>query len=240
MLHLFRKIRRNGIENGKMKEYLVYAVGEIILVVVGILIALQINNWNEENKNSAFEQEILKQILFNLEKDKNELEIILGNRQKAVVAIDKVIALRPSEYDHDSVKYWLADIIQFDRFQPLTNAYEVLKSRGLHLLHDEDLRFELGTYYDDKAKSVIENIGDVEEVFKEYWIPIAHEEIKSFHWQEMAIPYDQETFLANRLYHNIIKLSKDNHLATAYRISVVLEINYSLQSRINGQIHHLD
>jgi len=50
MLKSFRKIRQNFLSEGKTGKYLKYAIGEIILVVIGILIALQINNWNEEKK----------------------------------------------------------------------------------------------------------------------------------------------------------------------------------------------
>ena len=50
MLKFFRNIRKNLISNGKTVNYLKYAIGEIILVVIGILIALQINNWNENRK----------------------------------------------------------------------------------------------------------------------------------------------------------------------------------------------
>ena len=48
MLHFFRKIRRDLLDNDKFLRYLKYGIGEIILVVIGILIALQVNNWNEE------------------------------------------------------------------------------------------------------------------------------------------------------------------------------------------------
>jgi len=53
MIKLFRKIRQNLLSEGKTRKYLKYAVGEILLVVIGILIALQINNWNEEQKRKA-------------------------------------------------------------------------------------------------------------------------------------------------------------------------------------------
>ena len=50
MIKFFRKIRHNLINEGKTTKYLKYAIGEIVLVVIGILIALQINNWNEQRK----------------------------------------------------------------------------------------------------------------------------------------------------------------------------------------------
>jgi hypothetical protein len=69
MIKLFRKIRQNLLSEGKTGKYLKYAVGEIILVVIGILIALQINNWNESNKLKKEETTYLKRLKIDLEKD---------------------------------------------------------------------------------------------------------------------------------------------------------------------------
>jgi len=62
MIKFFRKIRYDLMEKNKTGKYLKYAIGEIVLVVIGILIALQINTWNEERKNNSKEQQILSQL----------------------------------------------------------------------------------------------------------------------------------------------------------------------------------
>ena len=59
MLHFFRKIRHDLIANSQSIKYLKYAIGEIVLVVLGILIALQINNWNENRNISKIELTLL-------------------------------------------------------------------------------------------------------------------------------------------------------------------------------------
>jgi len=51
MINFFRRIRKRLAEDNKPLKYLRYAIGEIVLVVIGILIALQINNWNERRKD---------------------------------------------------------------------------------------------------------------------------------------------------------------------------------------------
>ena len=56
MLKFFRRIRRKLLEEASLKKYILYAVGEIFLVVIGILIALQINNWNEKLKNAVLKE----------------------------------------------------------------------------------------------------------------------------------------------------------------------------------------
>lgn len=66
MIKFFRKIRHNLINEGKTSKYLKYAAGEIILVVIGILIALSINTWNEERKERAIVKNVLKNIRYDL------------------------------------------------------------------------------------------------------------------------------------------------------------------------------
>jgi len=60
MIKFFRKIRQNLLMENKTGKYLKYAIGETVLVVIGLLIALQINNWNEKQNNLIKEQLILK------------------------------------------------------------------------------------------------------------------------------------------------------------------------------------
>jgi len=75
MLKFFRHIRKKLIEEDNVRRYLLYAIGEILLVVIGILIALQINNWNEVRKDRASELDILHNLKEELLRNKEELEI---------------------------------------------------------------------------------------------------------------------------------------------------------------------
>ena len=69
MIKFFRKIRQNLLMENKIGKYFKYAIGEIVLVVIGILIALQINNWNENRKIDKVRQEYYGQLLEDLNKD---------------------------------------------------------------------------------------------------------------------------------------------------------------------------
>jgi hypothetical protein len=62
MIKLFRKIRQKMLSENKFRKYITYAVGEVILVVIGILIAVSINNWNQERQLKNEEKVILKNI----------------------------------------------------------------------------------------------------------------------------------------------------------------------------------
>lgn len=81
MLRYFRIIRKKLIEQVNVRKYILYAIGEILLVVIGILIALQVNNWNEQRKVDNEEQAILARLLEDLEFAKIQmLESIIGDR----------------------------------------------------------------------------------------------------------------------------------------------------------------
>lgn len=69
MIKFFRHIRKSIIKENRTSKYLLYAIGEIILVVIGILIALQINTWNTENDNKKIVRKNSKTLIENLEKD---------------------------------------------------------------------------------------------------------------------------------------------------------------------------
>jgi hypothetical protein len=74
MLTFFRRIRKGLLDMGDARKYLLYALGEIALVVIGILIALQINNWNEESKKQESIKVYLMNLIEDLENDIEELE----------------------------------------------------------------------------------------------------------------------------------------------------------------------
>jgi len=82
MIRFFRQIRKNLMEQNKIRTYLFYAVGEIALVMIGILLALQVNNWNEDRIRKASEQDILKNLKSELIVNKEELQVIQKKHQR--------------------------------------------------------------------------------------------------------------------------------------------------------------
>lgn len=89
MIPFFRKIRLRLAANNQFINYSRYAIGEIVLVVIGILLALQINNWNEDRKNRIYEKEYLIRLIEDLDHDQNDLSsVIISNSINLVLAED--------------------------------------------------------------------------------------------------------------------------------------------------------
>ena len=89
MINFFRKTRQKFLRENRFTKYLLYAIGEIILVVIGILIALQVNNWNINRQIQNKEQAYLLEIRNNLQQDSLKLQLVLDfNRNKVKIVED--------------------------------------------------------------------------------------------------------------------------------------------------------
>lgn len=92
MLKFFRTIRRNLLADGKTGKYLKYAIGEIVLVVLGILIALQINNWNEARKENRFENQLIHVLITDLQLKKSECQNDMAIGRRIIKRSDAIYA----------------------------------------------------------------------------------------------------------------------------------------------------
>ena len=146
MLKLFRNIRKNLLNEGKTPKYFKYAVGEIILVVIGILIALQINNWNDWRKQRNKEKGILielqsqfKSNLIQLENKMYQRDLIITNSKRALRFMDEkqIVSM-------DTLTSVLSPLILSPTFDPVDN--EIMTAENLQLIQNGSLRNYLTTF----------------------------------------------------------------------------------------------
>ena len=151
MIKFFRKIRQDLLSKGKTATYLKYASGEIVLVVIGILIALSINNWNERRKASIQESELLENIYEDIKYNLDRIEYVYIedsiqiHRNKRLL---KILSDQNSKY-HDSLQIYFGTITRYDVFSPRRTAYEAIKSRGLELIKNKKVRSRITQLYDE-------------------------------------------------------------------------------------------
>jgi hypothetical protein len=132
-----------------MKRYVIYAIGEILLVMLGILLALQVNNWNEGRKNREIEIEILSVIYANLINDLDDFEknlIHFSNKKESCNAILEFAENNVSY--HDSMSFYFLYASIFPHFTPNTSGYELLKSKGLDLVSNDSLKIAITNLYE--------------------------------------------------------------------------------------------
>lgn len=85
MIKFFRKIRQKLLHEKRVSSYVAYAIGEVLLVVIGILLALQFNNWNLERSNTEKERWYLINIVEDIEYQKGDLKDLKENYEQAII-----------------------------------------------------------------------------------------------------------------------------------------------------------
>ena len=129
MIKFFRKIRQKMLTENKFSKYLIYAIGEIILVVIGILIALSINNWNENRKTQKEELALYTRIVNDLKVDKENLETILN----------KLKIFRKTQFRWG------------ERFNPVVKENN---SKDIGSITNDSIREQLNQYFKQEAETI--------------------------------------------------------------------------------------
>lgn len=144
MIKFFRHIRKAMIKESKASKYLLYAVGEIILVVIGILIALKINNWNQNETNRAREIAILKDLNQEFKKNTLNLDSLIQDHRGMLEATNEIMTLigEPENtlinHNLDSLIYLSID---YDDFNPSQSVIdEAIASGTISLIRSDSLR----------------------------------------------------------------------------------------------------
>jgi type II secretory pathway pseudopilin PulG len=151
MIKLFRKIRQNLLMENKTGRYFKYAIGEIVLVVIGILIALQINNWNENRKANVQEQKYYQLLLEEIKQDKEQIVELKASNQNRIKSINEALREIQKEKPRSLTfgQKWLESNRQYNnKFRPNNAAYSDIKSSGkLNIIKDKTITKSLNTYY---------------------------------------------------------------------------------------------
>ncbi|WP_430467616.1 DUF6090 family protein [Winogradskyella ouciana] len=141
MIKFFRHIRQSMINQNRTKKYLLYAIGEIILVVIGILIALQINNWNENRKQARYERELIIQLKKDLEFNIKDIELNIELQTLCIESCDILIDhINNKGVYQDSLLLHFGQSGLWTKAILNTGAYSTIKSKGLDVISDPELR----------------------------------------------------------------------------------------------------
>ena len=157
MIKFFRNIRKKLATENNVGSYLRYAIGEILLVVVGILIALQVNNWNEGRKDRIQERKFLVRLEAEISTDiENISNSIRANKHRMQRAEFLMASINHPQMAEDSATYFI-ESIEYAGYtnKPIVsdNTFEEIKSSGkLSLIRNNKLRSSLQEYYSWSAE----------------------------------------------------------------------------------------
>ncbi|TVZ60311.1 hypothetical protein NA63_2863 [Flavobacteriaceae bacterium MAR_2010_105] len=176
MIKFFRQIRYNLMETGKTGssadrvspkalaeaqtsvkagKYLKYAIGEIVLVVIGILIALQINNWNEQRKADKLEAEYYCRLLEDLIQDSEQVDAVIKLSEDRLKASNQAVRLlqnKKAKKVEVGKQLGLSIIAIYSDFTPNNSAFEDLKSgANLNIIKDKNVIKSINNYFNKVA-----------------------------------------------------------------------------------------
>ncbi len=160
-MKLFRKLRQDLLQEGKLKKYLIYAVGEILLVMIGILLALQINNWNQQRINHTKEIKALADLSkeFKLNRDriiaKQNLRISITPKLENYISF-----ISKDKANYSSFKDFHSTQFMFGMTNPSKGVIDALISSGeISLISNDSLKYFLADW-----KYQLENLLENEEI----------------------------------------------------------------------------
>ncbi len=141
MIKIFRKFRKQLLPKNKFAKYISYAVGEIVLVVIGILIALQIDGWKEQQEMYQHENNILENLYRDLSATKEELQSDIKANQQSKRNLE--IALKNLD---NNIPYTMAmdtlfpAIANWESPLPTFTTYEIFKIEGIRIIRSKDIK----------------------------------------------------------------------------------------------------
>ena len=170
MIKFFKRIRKKLLGENRTAKYFTYAVGEIVLVVIGILIALQINNWNQKNMNLEKEKYLVKEMLQEFKKDSVELQNFI-RLTKLKVSYGKMVKdyLKGKKTSLDSVfphLFFNGKVLIFKSFSPTYD--EIVSSGQLNLIRNDSLKSLIKILKERESGLQTFMFNDISEIKKNY------------------------------------------------------------------------
>ncbi|MBC2838153.1 DUF6090 family protein [Robiginitalea sp. SC105] len=149
MIKFFRRIRQNLLSEGNTGRYFKYAIGEIVLVMIGILLALQVNDWNEQRKDRIREQVVLKQLQEDYQANLLQLEEKMTTRDRIISSAISLLRAfdQPEGVIRDSLVKDIANMFHDPTYDPIQN--DLTSSGNLMLIRNHKLKRLLSNWSSD-------------------------------------------------------------------------------------------
>jgi len=233
----------------KFRKYMLYAIGEIILIVLGILIALYLSNLNELKKISNTELKILNEILTNLDNTRDMYEYVLETEKRYLQYNNMILNYLDNKKPYsDSLDIAFGTYFWIISSNPITSGYEYLKSNGLGIIKNDTLREKISFMFESDVKIIkadnetwsnnlqlIISYPYQVDHFRKYFPP----DLKLGD-DEYAKPIDYNFLLEDEKFKNINAEIISNRRWNIFSLQNIISRISSLTSEIKTEIERLD
>jgi hypothetical protein len=205
MIKFFRKIRKKLLNGNKVSNYILYSIGEILLIFIGVLIAISATQWKSNQKESAYEKEALNEIYKGLQTDYAKLEVVLNNSEKGIKDITILDSLLKGEIpEYKSSLDTLFGAVYGFRFFSMEKAnYEDLKLNSLNLIKNSALRRQLIIVFESEY-TTNEKIYEIEIWVNDILRPYYLENFQNISFHKSATPLNFKKLWEDSYYKNIV------------------------------------
>ena len=158
MTRFLRKIRQNLFTENRVTKYLIYAIGEIFLVVVGILIALSVNNWNEWKNERKIEKGLLIELRDNLERNIDLIDTASAKVNEINKTTNTIIEIiEEKNLYSDTIINYFGELLRSGSYllRLNTNGYESLRNTGFEILSSKIIKNEILMLFETTYPSYI-------------------------------------------------------------------------------------
>ena len=250
MIKFFRKIRQSLLTENKFSKYLIYAIGEIVLVVIGILIALQVNNLNEQSKLNKQEKQVLNNLKQDFKHNHEEINKVLFDNKATIDSAFVILNNTGNKYKEGfSINNMLGDVTGTIHFYPKNGFLnDLINSGNLGIIKSNRLRNLLSSWL-----PTLEDLSIREMSAKEFESKIIQYVIENGSWLSVDQVDDDETIKKLKFPHSGFDLNNNKLLQSVEfenmvenqivfielvneRLELCLALNREIQKMIENEI----
>ncbi len=239
MIPFFRKIRKKMADDNRPLKYIRYAIGEIVLVVIGILIALQINTWNEERKDRIVEKDILLLLRRELKTNLRELEVYKKEAEQdnpKILLYETYFKAGDNNPNKDSVAEFITSVFWGRTyFVDFNIINSLLNTSRINYITNEELKFYLNKL-STSSKILKEFFSEARREFTDKYL---YPNLSTYFYIENAIAYKENTLAEgkklyadnvgeafskieiNNMISNLIRSNKDAIVVSTWNIGIM-------------------
>lgn len=243
-MKFFRRIRYDLMGKNKIGKYLKYAIGEIALVMIGILLALQVNNWNEHRKLQHEELNLLLEV-------KSNFEVTLLNFKNDLLFNQNTI------HQYEKIKHYIEEDLPYNREldtafgmlkrwrspYPIYTAYTTLKTKGLDVISNASLRNKIVNMNEYEFTTLITDYDKAEWIlYQEVVLPFYSKHLRIYRENSstLAKPTDFENLKDNDELSNLLELlinERKNGLKRYNKIMLdIKDLIESIENELNSRV----